>query len=222
MNSNIGVKIKALYRRDLGEEAGGNAWPKLKVGPRAATRIALVMLLISELFVVQVFTRFVKLQQDIFAQGSRIEVEYQRRENLIPHLTEISRNYARHERELMNYVSDARALKKYSDKMRGLVGPAKGAQMEKVVSKLIALAEQYPNLKAEQSYQALMAKIVITENRIASAREEYVRLINEYNRRVQTFPYATFARFLRFHKIDFYMPEKELAPGKDKKFFFIY
>jgi len=221
MHNTKSEMIKALYRRDLGAEEGG-ARSKFRLTIRAAARISLAMVLVSQLIVIGYFNKFVTMQQDIFAQGALIEVEYQRRENLVPRLAEISKEYARHERELMNYTSDARAVKKYSDKLKAAVGPAKSAQMDRVVSKLIALAEQYPNLKAEQSYQALMAKIVITENRVASAREEYVRLINEYNRTVQTFPYATFAMFLKFEKINVYMPEKELAPGKDKRFFFIY
>lgn len=222
MNSRKSEMIKALYRRDLGGEERGGARLGSKARVRAMARIVLGMLLISELVIIQFFEKFVGMQQAIFAQGSRIEVEYQRRENLIPHLAEISKNYARHERELMNYTADARALKSSAEKLRGAVGPDRSVRMDRVVSKLIALAEQYPDLKAGQSYQALMAKILTTENRIAAARGKYVSLTNEYNRTVQTFPYATFARFLRFEKINIYMPEKEPAPSRDKRFFFIY
>jgi LemA protein len=189
---------------------------------RTVVRVGLVIILILELSSIWTFCRFVVLQQDIFAQGSRIEVEYQRRQNLLLQLSELAKAYAQHETDLMNYVSDARALAKSSQKLRSVLGPAKGAQVEKVFSKLIALAEHYPTIKADRSYAALLAKTATTENRIAKAREEYAALMNKYNLAVQTFPNVAFAEAFGFTPMDVYMPEIDPMPAKDSRFFFIY
>ncbi|MDO8804563.1 MAG: LemA family protein [Elusimicrobiota bacterium] len=222
MAGKLGSKIRALYRRELDVPAGGRARFRFRGGFRATLRIVLVMVLIAELATIHFFRVFVALRQEICIQASRLEVEYQRRDNLIPRLAVIAGDYARHERALMTYVSDARALQKYTGKLKGLSGPESGARLERGASRLVALAEQYPDLKADRSYQALMAKLTATENRISAARKSYAALVNEYNREVITFPHITFARLLQFHKIESYSPQKDTESGRNNRFFFIF
>jgi LemA protein len=245
MNRHISSQLKRLYGPELGgpPRNGGDVlsgWLKTLGGPgstrpsqngegrrlqlkfRTVVRAALAALLVLQLAAVHFFCKFVRMQQNIYLASSRIEVEYQRRENIIPRLAEIARLYAQHERGLMDYVSDARALQKASPKLMSALGPAKAAQVERVFTKLIALAEQYPNLKADQSYQALMAKNVTTENRIAKAREEYADLINKYNQTVLQVPGVFFAKPLRFAPMAVYNPDKEPMPLRDHKLYYIY
>ena len=224
MNNSAAKHFKALYGDKLSPQRAKNAWSEVagNIHLRTAIRLLLGIILASEFTLIHFFGKFMIMQQEIFAKGSRLEIEYQRRENHLPRLLTITKAYSRHERGLMNYVSDARALEKSARKLKALLGPAKGAQIGKVVSSLIALAEQYPNLKADQSYQALMEKTVVTENRIAAAREEYNARICSYNRTVQSFPDVMYARFLKFEPMDIYAPQKDPTPAKAGRFCFIY
>lgn len=189
---------------------------------RMLIRLILTLVLAFVIYLAHIFSVFAEMQQQIYAQGSRLEVEYQRRANLIPNLTEVTRNYSQYEQELLRYIADVRVLQMSYEKFKGGLEPAKKAQIEKVVLRLVAMAEQYPDLKAERSYQALMAKNVTTENRIARARERYAVLIGEYNATVQAFPYNMFARVFHFEKLDQYVPERDPMPERDERFFFIY
>ncbi|MCB4756627.1 MAG: LemA family protein [Elusimicrobia bacterium] len=202
--------------------SGKFKWVKFRVRPRTCVRIALALLFLVNGVIIYYSMKFVRLQQEIFAQGSRVEVEHQRRSNLVPRLAEITRAYAQHERDLMQYVSDARALMQSSQKLKSVLGASKGAEIERTFSKLIALAEQYPDLKAERSYQSLMEKIVATENRVAAARQKLVVHINDYNLAVLTFPGTVFAPPLKFGRMEVYRPEKDPVPARDKRFFYIY
>jgi len=224
MNNSTAKHFKALYGDKLSAKRTENLWSKAAghIHLRTSIRLLLGIILASEFTLIHFFGKFVTMQHEIFEKGSRLEVEYQRRENDLPQLLTITKAYSRHERGLMNYVSDARALEKSARKLKALLGPEKGAQIGKVVSSLIALAEQYPNLKAEQSYQALMEKTVATENRIAAAREAYNAKICSYNRTVQTFPDVMYARFLKFEPMDVYAPQKDPMPAKAGRFCFIY
>ena len=214
--------VKTLYKSELAKNPAEKIKLNLKFSVRRTVRVLLTLILIYVVIASFCFCKFVTMQQEIFKYGSQLEVEYQRRGNLIPRLSEIAKNYAQHERNLMTYISDARTLKKSSEKLVKVLGPAKKMQVEKVFSKLIALAEQYPNLKADQSYQSLMSKIVITENRIALKREGYAVMINKYNLKIQTFPYIIFAKIFSFESINVYDPNKNPMPEKDNRFFFVY
>ncbi|MBI4669151.1 MAG: LemA family protein [Elusimicrobia bacterium] len=224
MNNSIARHFKALYGRKLSPEVV--EIPKftlpVDIGLRTVIRLILWMVLVCEFILIHCFGTFVIMKQEAYMAGSRLEIEYQRRENLLPRLLTITKAYSRHERELMNYVSDARALGKSAEKLKKILGPEKGAQVGKVFAKLIALAEQYPDLKADQSYKALMEKTVAAENRVAAAREEYNGRIFKYNLKLTTFPYVMFARPLKFEPMDIYNPEKEPVPAKNVRFYFVY
>ncbi|MDO8804554.1 MAG: LemA family protein [Elusimicrobiota bacterium] len=222
MSSAIAARIKTLYPRDLGSPVGKAAPFKNSSRTRTAVRLALAALLGFELTIIHYLDKFTALRQGVFLEGSRLETEYRRRTSLVPFLAEVSAGYARHERGLMSFIADARTLKEYSLKLGGAAGPEMSARIDKVVSKVSALAEQYPDLKADRSYQALMRKTALSENRVAAARREYIYLINNYNREVMLFPGSLFARLLKFPTFHAYAPEKEPGPEKNTRFFFIY
>jgi LemA protein len=224
ISRNIGAHIQAFYGEIRPSSTGkktGFDFP-MTIGLRTVIRLLLWALLILELVLIHYFGIFVITQQQVFTLGSRIEVEYQRRENLLPRLSMINKEYSRHELGLMNYVSDARSLEKSAEKLKSLLGPAKAAQAGQVFTKLIALAEQYPNLKADQSCRVLMEKTVATENRISAAREKYNAMICHYNLEVTTFPTSLFAKFLNFEPMDVYEPQKEPKPAENGRFTFVY
>jgi LemA protein len=220
MNSSIGEEVKKIYGKQLSDKTK-NA---LRRGSKLLTGIVIglpiIALVAAALVCVSYFDKFVILQQEAFAQGSRIEYEYQRRADLIPKLITITLEYAEHEQAMFQYVSDARALKMAIQKLQNTSGAARGPEFDANLSKLMALAEQYPNLKATQSYQELMKKIETTEDRISTARGKYSAMINKYNRTVCQFPDNVFAGILRFGVLAPYHPQKDPMPLRNKRIFF--
>lgn len=125
------------------------------------------------------------------AQGfqGQIEVQMQRRADLIPNLVTTVQGYAQHEEQVLTSVSQARA---------GLLGAVKSgdpeqmananAQLTSALTRLFAVVENYPNLKADQGFRALQDELVGTENRVAVARGDYNGSVNEYNAYIRRFP----------------------------------
>lgn len=219
MNTSVGDEVKKIYGKEFSDKVK-------RIGGRGSRLLTVIIIavpigavLVVALAFVFYFNKFVILQQAAFAQGSRIENEYQRRIDLIPKLTSTVLEYAEHERALFKFVSDTRELKLSVEKIENPPSSLKGPLFDKSLSKLMALAEQYPNVKATQSYQDLMKKIEATEDRISLARGKYSALINTYNKTVCSFPDNVFALVLGFGTLEPYHPKKEPMPLRNKRIF---
>ena len=121
------------------------------------------------------------------ARRAGIERELQRRQNLIPNLVQATAKYALHEQMMFKYVCDARDTLKSMQESGAAKIPA-GDELARSMSKLIALAEQYPDLKATQSIQDLIKEASETENRIAQAKNEYHAAAETFNLYCTVFP----------------------------------
>ena len=136
------------------------------------------------------------LEEQAKAQWSQVQNQYQRRSELIPNLVETVRGYARQEREVLTQVIEARAkatqvqvnvdqltdpeaLKRFQEAQ---------AQLSGALGRLIAVSENYPDLKSNQNFLALQSQLEGTENRIAVARRDYIQAVQAYNTEVRTFP----------------------------------
>jgi len=131
------------------------------------------------------------------AQGfqSQIEVQLQRRADLIPNLVNTVKGYAAHEEQVFTQVTQARA---------GLMGAVRSGDAEQMATanagltgalgRLFAVVENYPNLKADQNFRMLQDELVGTENRIATARGDYNGAVNEYNAYIRRFPQVLTAK----------------------------
>lgn len=166
------------------------------------------------LVVVAMYNRFVRQRQLIDNSWSNVDTELKRRHDLVPNLVETVRGYATHERATLEEVITAR---------RGAVAatgsPASQAGAENVLvdalRHLMALAEAYPELKANQGFLDLQAELVRTEDRIQAARRFYNANVRDYNTRVQSVPSNLVARLGGFQPADFFeiaSLERE-APG---------
>lgn len=137
------------------------------------------------------------------AAWSEVLNQYQRRADLIPNLVETVKGYAAHEREVLQSVVEARAkatqttlspealedpaaFKAFQESQAGLTG---------ALSRLLAVVENYPDLKANQNFLALQAQLEGTENRIAVARRDYIEAVRVYNTSLRTFPSLLWANF---------------------------
>jgi LemA protein len=144
------------------------------------------------------------LDEDTKAAWSEVLNQYQRRADLIPNLVQTVKGYAAHERDTLDSVVQARAqatgIQVTPDSLRD---PATFEQFQKAqanlssaLGRLIAIAENYPNLKADQNYRDLQSQLEGTENRIAVARKRYIDRIAAYNKMVRYFPTNLTAKFL--------------------------
>ena len=140
-------------------------------------------------------------EENAKAAWSEVQNQYQRRADLIPNLVETVKGYASHEKDVLEGVVEARAkatqvtispenlsdpeaFKKFQDSQAGLTG---------ALSRLLAVVENYPDLKANQNFLALQAQLEGTENRIAVARRDYIQAVRDYNLTLRTFPSVIWA-----------------------------
>jgi LemA protein len=137
------------------------------------------------------------------AAWSEVLNQYQRRADLIPNLVETVKGYASHERETLEAVVEARAkATQVSISPETLTDPnafkafqENQAGLTSALSRLLAVVENYPDLKANQNFLSLQAQLEGTENRIAVARRDYIEAVREFNLTLRTFPSVLWAKF---------------------------
>ncbi|MHC4172283.1 MAG: LemA family protein [Planctomycetota bacterium] len=170
--------------------------------------VILVVLFIAAESVFQ-FNRLTSWDVVVTARRADLDRELQRRENLIPNLVFAVSKYVAYEQGVFRYVSDAReALKtiRSSETPRTQVSN----MLEQTLSRLVALAEEYPDLKATQSVQDLIREAANTEDRIADAKEKYNEACEVYNQYRTIFPGNVFAFIYRFKELPFIGVEEAL------------
>jgi len=165
--------------------------------------VAAVLLLFS--FSSCSYNSIVTAEEGVNAQWAKVENQYQRRADLIPNLVNTVKGYTAHESETLKAVVEARAkatsitlqaenldeasLKKYQEAQNELSGALKS---------LLAVTENYPDLKANQQFMELQAQLEGTENRIATERTRYSDAVAAYNTRIRKFPAIITAKLFGF------------------------
>ena len=142
------------------------------------------------------------LEEQAKAAWSEVLNQYQRRADLIPNLVETVKGYASHEREVLESVVEARAKatqvtvtpETLSDPDAFKAFQEGQAGLTSALSRLLAVVENYPDLKANQNFLALQAQLEGTENRIAVARRDYIEAVRVYNTTLRTFPSILWAK----------------------------
>src|SRR5437667_567315 len=167
-----------------------------------AVIVIVVIVLLIGLFFWLGFNGLVRRRNQVDNAWSQIDVQLKRRYDLIPNLVETVKGYAAHERGTFEAVTNARA------NAINATGPAQQAQAENVLSgalkSLFAVAEAYPDLKANQNFLSLQEELTSTEDRIAYARQFYNDSVLNYNNAIQTFPRNVLARNFNFAKREFF------------------
>ncbi|MFB3908749.1 MAG: LemA family protein [Candidatus Eisenbacteria bacterium] len=173
--------------------------------------VALVVLL--AVIAIGIYNSLVGLRQRVKNAWSQIDVQLKRRYDLIPNLVETVKGYAAHEKETFERVVQARNAAVAAS------GVAQQAQAENQLTaalrQLFALAEAYPDLKANQNFLALQEELASTENRISFARQHYNDSVAEYNTRRLSFPANLFAASLGFGPEEYFeieAPAERVAP----------
>jgi len=169
--------------------------------------VAIIVLLL--LWLVAMFNKLVKLRNRAENAWAQVDVQLRKRYDLIPNLVETVKGYAAHERGTLEAVTNARA-NAINASSSGTV--ADQAQAENVLSgalkSLFAVAEAYPDLKANQNFLQLQEEVTSTEDRIAYARQFYNDSVQKYNTKIQTFPTVVVAGMFNFSPREFFEAEE--------------
>lgn len=168
--------------------------------------IVAVVVVLLVLAVVGTFNGIVRLRNQVDNGWAQIDVQIKRRADLIPNLVETVKGYAAHERGTFDAVVQARSAQ------LAATSPAQAAAAEGPITaalgRLFALAEAYPDLKADANFRQLQSEITATEDRIAYARQFYNDSVTHYHNRIDTFPGVIVAKFGNF-------PHRELFEADD-------
>ena len=173
----------------------------------AAIIIIVIILLIAIVFVVS-YNGLVRLRNRIDSAWSQIGVQLERRHDLIPNLIETVKGYAAHERGTLEGVVEARnaAIQAKS------AGPEQQAQAENVLTgalkSLFALAEAYPDLKANQNFLSLQEELTSTEDRIAYSRQFYNDSVMKYDNKIQSIPSNLIAGMFGFTSREYFKADE--------------
>ncbi len=165
------------------------------------------------------YNTFQSLDEEAKASWSEVLNQYQRRADLVPNLVNVVKGYADHEKEVLTDVANARSKvgsmqitpELLNDPEAFARFQAAQGQMTSALSRLMAVAENYPNLKADQGFRDLQAQLEGTENRITVARNRYIETIKEYNVSVRSFPNNLTAMALGYKTKPSFTVENEKA-----------
>ena len=165
--------------------------------------IPALLILIPLVFVMATYNTLVALRNHISEAWSNIDTELKRRYELIPNLVETVKGYAKHEKETLEQVVK---LRKQCIADHGEVSHQARSEKQLVgaVQKLLAVAEAYPDLKANQNYLELQKELVNTEDRIQAARRFYNGNVRDYKNKRETFPSNIVASLFKFKPHDFF------------------
>jgi LemA protein len=232
--SRIGTIVRRMYREEFKSDSdsatgakyrGGRMRNKITSFKEAMTKrktivwiirifvVLLILFMIAE--AIFQYNRFATFETKVMARKADVEREFQRRENLIPNLVFAVSRYGSYEQGIFKDVAEARAeLMKIqnSEMSQGQISNI----LEKALSRLVAWAEQYPDLKATQSVQDLIKEVSNTEDRIADAKKIYNETCEIYNQYGSVFPGNVFAFIYRYKPLpymgieDFHVPVVDL------------
>ena len=176
--------------------------------------VAVVVLLIV-VWLFAIYNGLVRLRNQTKNAWAQIDVQLKRRHDLIPNLVETVKGYAAHERQTLEAVTQARNI------AVGAVGKGVGEQakaegeLSGALSRLLAVVERYPDLKANQNFLALQEELTSTENKISFSRQYYNDSVLNFNNKIQMFPSNVIAGMAGFKQGEFFevtVPEEKEPP----------
>ena len=148
--------------------------------------ILIIIVVLILIYLGSTYNSFVVLRNRVKDQWAQIDVQLKRRFDLIPNLVETVKGYASHEKDTLEAVVKARNEYLSSDTPEGKIEA--NNDLNKVVTKLFALAESYPELKADTNFRELQTTLTETEDKISYARQFYNDVVMKYNNKVEVFP----------------------------------
>jgi len=177
--------------------------------------ILIIVIVVLVIWVIAIYNGLIRLKNRVDEAWSDIDVQLKRRYDLIPNLINTVKGYAAHEKEVFEKVTEART------KAMGAGSGENKAEAENMLSgalkSLFAVAEAYPDLKANQNFLELQRELTDTEDKIQASRRFYNGNVRDFNTKIEVFPNNVFAGILNFTKREFFEAkegEKEVVEVK--------
>jgi len=167
----------------------------------------LAIVVISGLFMILTYNSLVSLKNRTREAWYDIEVQLKRRYDLIPNLVNVVKGYATHESDVFEKVTQARANAIQGVDRKGVADAEKG--VTEALKSLFAVAENYPQLKADNNFMSLQEELVDTENKLESARRYYNGCVRDYNTKQEVFPANIIAGVFNFAKETYFELEND-------------
>ena len=171
--------------------------------------VILVIVVVLVVAIIGLYNNLVKLRNMVDNAWAQIDVQLQRRLDLIPNLVETVKGYASHERGTLDEVTEARAAVANAGTPAGKMEADN--MLTGALKSLFAVAEAYPDLKANVNFQQLQAELSSTEDKISYMRQSYNDTVMKYNTAIQTFPAVLFAGMMGFSQRESF----DAAAGSD-------
>lgn len=169
--------------------------------------VVLALFSLIGLLIALSYNRLVRLRNKVVEAWQDVDVQLQRRHDLIPRLVEVVTGYAVHENELFNELALLRADAESASGAAAKSVPER--ELGAALAGAVAVAESYPSLRATENFLSLQKNIAETEDEVAAARTIYNGNVRIYNTRIQTFPVSFYADVLGFEPADFFQGESE-------------
>lgn len=164
--------------------------------------VLVVLVLVVGIFLIATYNNLVRLRQRVQNAWSQVEVQLKRRYDLIPNLVNAVKGYAQHEKDTLERVTQARNMAIAAGNIQ------EQAQAENLLSgalkSLFAVAEAYPELKANTNFLQLQTELSDTENKIAFSRQFYNDTVQKFNTKIELFPANLVAGMLGFQMVDYF------------------
>lgn len=178
--------------------------------------IVIIVVVLIVLYVISVYNGLISLRNKVNDQFSQIDVELKRRFDLVPNLVETVKGYTKHEKETLEGVVKARnsyvSAGNMSEQLKA------DGELSNAISKLFALAENYPDLKANENFNNLQNELSEIEQKIVYARQFYNDSVLKLNNKIEMFPSNIVAGMFNFKKKEFYEAQKEERENVKVKF----
>jgi LemA protein len=162
------------------------------------TTIIIIIAVVLALFFILLFNSLVRLKNQVKNAWAQIDVQLKRRTDLIPNLVETVKGYAKHEKGVLESVTNARAQLMKADSVKDKADADN--MLSGTLKSLFAVSENYPDLKASQNFLQLQEELAGTENKVAYARQFYNDIVMRFNTKIQVFPNNVFSKMLGFHE----------------------
>ncbi len=175
--------------------------------------VVVVLLVVLALFAIVTFNKLVKQRNQVKDAWSGIDVQLTRRADLVPNLVETVKGYKLHEQETLEQVVAARTS------ARGVAQQGDAEQkVTQAVGSLLAVAEAYPDLKANANFQQLQTELATLEEDISFARRYYNGTVRNFNTSQETFPTVLFARSLGFKTAEYFQADLDAKQAPSAQF----
>ncbi len=165
-----------------------------------------IFLFIIILWFVTAYNSLITLSEGVDTAWAQVENQYQRRADLIPNLVNTVKGYAAHEKELFTEITKLRSQWASATTRQGKIKAAQG--MEGALSRLLLVAENYPQLKAGENFLALQTQLEGTENRVAVERKRYNDIVRAYNIKIKRIPTNIVAGMFGYEKETYFEAEE--------------